>query len=180
MSSIPKKLADSSPHEPHYLIIGRVLKPWGFRGELKIEILTDFPERFASLSKVFLGEDAKPFSVERARLHGGRAAIIKLQGVDTPEDGAKWREALVQVERSEAVPLPEGQVYLYQVLGLLVKTTQGETLGKIVEVLDTSANDVYVVQSSTGEILIPAIPSVIKQTDLERGEMIIEPMEGLL
>lgn len=156
-----------------------MLKAWGFRGELKIEILTDFPDRFASLSKVFLGEDAKPFSVELARLHG-RAALLKLQGIDTPEDAAKWRDALVQVARSEAVPLPEGQLYLYQVLGLVVKTTKGETIGKIVQVLDTGANDVYVIQSDTREILIPAIPSVIKETDLELGEMIIEPMEGLL
>ncbi len=156
-----------------------MLKAWGYRGELKIEILTDFPERFASLSQVFLGEDAKPFPVEHARRHG-RAALLKLKGIETPEEAAKWREALVQVPRTEAVPLPEGQVYLYQVLGLTVKTAAGEMLGKIVEVLDTGANDVYVVRSDEREVLIPAIPSVIKQTDLERGEMIIEPMEGLL
>ncbi len=165
--------------EPHYLILGRVLKAWGFRGELKIEILTDFPERFASLSQVFLGEDAKPFSVERTRKHG-RAVLLKLQGIDTPEEASKWRDALVQVARSDAVPLPEGKIYLYQALGLVVKTTTGETLGQIAEVLDTGANDVYVIRSGEREILIPAIPSVIKQTDLERGEMIIEPMAGLL
>ncbi len=155
-----------------------MLKPWGFRGELKIQILTDFPERFASLQTVFIGEDAKRFSVERARLHGN-AALLKLKGVETPEEVDRLRNQLVQVPTKEAVPLPEGKLYLYQLIGLQVKTTQGEPLGQVEDVLDTGANDVYVVRNETREVLIPAIPSVVKEIDLNHGDMIVELLPGL-
>ncbi len=164
---------------PRYLIIGRVLKPWSYRGELKIEILTDFPDRFASLRTVFLGDDAKSFSVERARRHGN-AALLKLNGVDSTQAAEKLRNQLVQVAAEDAVRLPKGQHYLYQLIGLRVKTLGGETLGEIVEILDTGANDVYVVREGSREILIPAIEDVVKEIDLERGEVIVQLIEGLI
>lgn len=163
-------------HEPQYLIIGRVLKAWGYRGELKVEILTDFPERFASLRTVYLGDDAKSYSVEHARLHGKNAAVLKLGGVDSPEAGAKLRDLLVQVPTEEAVPLPEGKLYLYQLVGLKVTTVTGESLGEVTDVLDTAgANDVYVVSGNGREILLPAIPHVIKMIDIEEGSMTVDP-----
>jgi 16S rRNA processing protein RimM len=165
--------------KPTRLIIGRVLKPFGVRGELKIEILTEFPERFASLRQVFLGDDAKSFAVEAARLHSG-AALIKLAGIDTPEDAAKLREQLVYVAHADAVKLPENQVYLYQLIGLRVQTRDGKVLGAITDVLDTRANDVYIVNDGTREILLPAIPDVVKEINLERGEMIVELIDGLV
>ena len=164
---------------PRYLIIGRVLKAFGVRGELKVEILTDFPERFASLRQVFIGDDAKSFSVEGARLHGG-AVMLKLAGIDTPEDAATLREQLVYVAIEDAVTLPAGRVYLYQLIGLRVKTTDGQVLGEITDVLDTRANDVYIVSDGTREILLPAIPDVIKQVNVERGEMVVKLIEGLV
>lgn len=166
-------------NRPAQLIIGRVLKPFGVRGELKVEILTDFPERFASLRQVLLGDDAKSFAVESARLHSG-AALIKLAGVDTPEDAAKLREQFVRVAVEDAVALPAGHLYLYQLIGLRVKTVDGTALGEITDVLDTHANDVYIVSDGTREILLPAIPDVVKEIHLERGEMIVELIEGLL
>jgi 16S rRNA processing protein RimM len=164
---------------PTRLIIGRVLKPWGYRGELKIEILTEFPDRFASLRTVFLGDDAKPFSVARARLHSG-AALLKLDGIDSPEAAAKLREQLVQVAIEDAVELPKGKVFLYQLIGLRVRTLEGRALGEIADVLDTGANDVYIVRDGAREILLPAIPDVVKEINLERREMVVELMEGLV
>lgn len=164
---------------PRYLIIGRVLKPVGVRGELKIEILTDFPERFASLRQVFLGDDAKSFTVEAARVVGNTARL-KLAGIDTPEAATTLRNQLVHVAREDAVPLPPNRVYLYQTIGLRVKTIAGVALGQVTDVLDTRANDVYIVHDGTREILLPAIPQVIKAINLERGEMIVELMDGLV
>ncbi len=161
------------------MTIGRVLKPWGYRGELKIEILTDFPERFASLQTVYLGDDAKPFSVEQARLHG-KAARLKLKGVDSPEAAHRLRDQFVQVPTEEAVPLPKGQVYQYQLIGLRVRTTEGQALGEVAEVIETGANDVYVVRDGPREVLIPAIEPVVKRIDVDRGEIVIELLEGLL
>lgn len=167
------------PQSPKHLIIGRVLKPWSYHGELKIEILTEFPERFASLRQVFLGDDAKLFSVERVRLHGN-AALLKLKGIDSTEAAAKLRDQLVQVALEDAVRLPKGKLYLYQVVGLRVTTTDGQALGEIAEVLDTGANDVYVVKDGAREILIPAIEDVVKEISLDRGEVVIKLMEGLI
>ncbi|MDE3089626.1 MAG: 16S rRNA processing protein RimM [Chloroflexota bacterium] len=166
--------------KPRFLIIGRVLKPWSYRGELKIEILTEFPERFASLRQVFIGDDAKLFSVERARLHGGKAALMKLKGIDSTPAAEKLRNQLVQVAVQDAVPLPQGKLYLYQLIGLRVVTTDGQALGEIADVLDTGANDVYVVKDAAREILIPAIEEVVKEISLERGEIVIRLLPGLL
>jgi 16S rRNA processing protein RimM len=165
--------------KPRYLTIGRVLKPWGFHGELKIEIMTDFPERFASLQTVYLGEDAKPFPVERARL-SAKAARLKLKGIDTEQAAARLRNQLVQIPTDEAAPLPEGKYYFYQLIGLRVKTMQGQDLGEVVDILETGANNVYVVKNGEREVLIPAIEPVVKKVDLANGEMLVEPMEGLL
>ena len=164
---------------PPYLIIGRVLKPWGVRGELKIQILTEFPERFASLQTVYLGDDAKLFLVERARLHSG-TALLKLRGLDSPEAGAAYHDQLVQIKRADAMPLPRGKHYLYEIIGLRVKTTDGESLGEIADVLATGANDVYVVREGTREILIPAIEDVVKEISLERGEVVVKLLDGLI
>ena len=165
--------------QPRYLIIARVLKPWGVRGEIKCEILTEFPERFASLRTVYLGDDAKSFPVEAAHLHSG-SVLLKFKGIDTPEGAAKLRDQLVQVAIEDAVELPRGKVFLYQLIGINVRTIDGAALGKITDVLDTGANDVYVVNDGAREILLPAIPDVIKEINLERGEMIVELMEGLV
>ena len=166
--------------KPTRLIIGKILKPFGVRGELKVEILTDFPERFASLRQVFVGDGAKSFSVASAHLHNHTTALVKLQGIDTPEDAAKLREQFLYVAVDDAVKLPPGQVYLYQIIGLQVKTIDGQVLGKIAEVLDTRANDVYIVRDGTREILLPAIPDVVKAIDLESGEMLVELLDGLI
>ena len=164
---------------PHYLVIGRVLKPWSYRGELKIEILTEFPDRFASLRQVFVGDDAKPFPVERAHSHG-KFVLLKLAGVDSDTDAENLRDQLVQVSVTDAVPLKPGQVYLYQLVGLTVKTVEGETLGKIAEILDTRAHDVLVVNDGTREILIPAIPEFLQEINVERGEVIVKLIEGMI
>lgn len=167
------------PTPQPYLVIGRVLKPWSYRGELKIEILSDFPERFASLREVFLGADAKSFRVERALVHG-KFGLLKLAGIDSDTDADAWRYQLVQIAQKDAAPLKPNQVYLYQMIGLRVVTVEGETLGEIVDVLDTRANDVYVVNTGTREILLPAIPDVIREIDVPRGQVIVKLLDGLL
>lgn len=146
---------------------------------MKIAILTDFPKRFASLQKVFIGDDAKPFSVERAHLHG-KHVLLKLKGVDSTEAADKLRDQLVQVAREDAVKLPKGQHFIHELIGLRVVTTEGEMLGTIEEILETGANDVYVVRKDEREILIPATEEIVKEIAIERGEMIIKMMDGLL
>jgi 16S rRNA processing protein RimM len=168
---------DSS--EPRYLVIGKIVAPWGIRGEVKMAIETDFPERFQRLKRVYLGEEAVAFVLEGSRLHK-RHALLKLGGCDDRNAAEKLRGQWVQIPIEEAVPLGEDEYYVYQIVGLDVWTTEGEHLGRVSEVLSTGANDVYIVQGEKGEILIPAVEDVVLEVDLAGGRLIVELMEGLI
>ena len=86
----------------------------------------------------------------------------------------------MEIERSQDYPLPEGQYYHHQIIGLQVRTTQGDLLGNVIEVLTGKSNDNYIVQGSKGDILIPAIEDVVQSIDLDQGIITIEAIEGLL
>ena len=165
--------------EALYLAIARILAPRGVKGEVRARILTDFPERFAGLSTVYVGESLKAMRILSARVHRN-LVFLKFEGYDTVEAAEKLRGQFVRVPASEAYPLPEDHYYWHQVLDLEVWTTGGEYLGRIVDILERPANDVYVVQGDRGEILVPAIEDVVKSIDLKEGKMIIEPIPGLL
>ena len=165
--------------EPRYLVVGRIVAPWGVRGEVKVTLETDFPERFEQLERVYLGEKATSFVLERSRLHKGHA-LLKLGGCDDRDAAEKLRGQLVQIPIEEAMPLGEDEYYVYQIVGLDVWTTEGEHLGRVSEVLFTGANDVYVVRGEKGEILIPAVEDVVLEIDLAGGRLTVELMEGLI
>ena len=165
--------------EPRYLVVGKIVAPWGVRGEVKMTIQTGFPERFERLKKVYLGENATSSVLEGSRLHKGHA-LLKLGGCDDRDAAEKLRGQLVQIPIEEAMPLDEDEYYVYQIVGLDVWTTEGEHLGRVSEVLFTNANEVYVVQGEKGEVLIPAVEDVVLEVDLVSGRLIVELMEGLL
>lgn len=160
-----------------YLIIGQVVGSWGVRGEAKVNILTDFPERFALLKRVYLGEEHTPCKVQYARLHK-QWALIKFVGIDSPAAARALAGQYVRIPIAEAMPLAADEYYEHQILGLAVWTDEGEYLGRIKEILFTGSNDVYVVQDDA-EILIPALKDVVLQVDLEQGRMIVHLLEGL-
>jgi len=161
-----------------HLVIGRVAAPRGVRGELRVEIQTDTPERFYGLREVFLGEQLMPFEVRRARLHEGQA-LLQLKGIDDRNAAEQWRGALIYVPMTEAIPLEENEYYYHQIEGLQVITVEGEVLGKVTEIIATGANDVYVVRGEGGEILLPAIEDVIVEVNLEEGILRVKLLEGL-
>ncbi len=163
---------------PTHLIIGRVLAPWGHRGEVRVEIMTDFPERFSRLEEVLVGEAHAPYRLQSARLHKGNA-ILKLEGIDNPEQAAALRGELLFIPVSEAMPLGEDQYYHYQILGLDVWTRDGRYLGRVSEILETGANDVYVVRNGR-EVLIPALADVVQEVDLAGHRMIVTLPPGLV
>lgn len=166
-------------HAPRFLAVGRVVRPFGVRGELKVEIHTDYPERLHLHTHLWVGPDPQPYPLERVRMHKGYA-LIKLRGIETRSDAETLRNTWLWIPTEEAVPLEEDEYYEYQLLGLLVITTEGQTLGRITEILSTGANDVYVVRGHYGEVLLPAIAHVIREIDLDSGRMIVELLDGLL
>jgi 16S rRNA processing protein RimM len=147
-------------------------------------VLTDFPRRFASTARVFLsaggpsGTSRQAFTVQRARLQG-HFVLLKLEGLDTRDAAERWRNALVDVPAEERVPLPRGHYFWEDIIGLTVRTEDGEELGRVREILETGANDVYVVKGSGGERLIPAIKQVVTEIAPERGEMVVSLLPGL-
>jgi 16S rRNA processing protein RimM len=172
-------LADPSA-EARFLVIGRILKPHGVRGEVRVEIHTDLPERFSWLKTVYLGkQEPQPVAVEGVRYHKGWA-LLKLAGYDDRETAATLRSEWLQVPEEESIPLEEGEYFLYQLEGLQVHTESGLHLGEIQQVLETGANNVFVVKGPKGEILIPDIDEVVLDINFQTKRMLIRPMAGLL
>jgi 16S rRNA processing protein RimM len=171
--------------EPRFLAVGQVVGIHGLRGELKVKLLTDDPKRFALLERVYVGPDgAEPFPrlLEGFRPHKGHL-LLKLEGCDDRTAADAFRGFLIQIRQEEAIPLEDGQYHEYQILGLQVRTTTGENLGEIVEIIYTGANEVYVVEGSEPDlpqILIPAIKDVVLEVDLESNLLLVELPEGLV
>ncbi|MBT3363519.1 MAG: 16S rRNA processing protein RimM [Chloroflexi bacterium] len=163
--------------EDDFLIVGRVLAPWGLRGDLKSEVITDFPQRFAPNSKVYI--DGIAMTIERSRFQKGNV-ILKLAGIDSIEQVEPLRNKYLKVPQSEAIPLENDQYYHHQLIGLEVITSRGKQIGSIADILPTGSNDVYVVKGNGKEYLIPAINDVVVQIDLDKGIMIIEEIKDLL
>lgn len=159
--------------------IGKVAGAMGVQGEVKVDLTTDFPDRFNRLDAIYVGTEHRMMHVRQARRHHGRV-ILALHEVEDRDAAAALQGAPLFVPRAEAVPLPEGHYYHDQILGLRVETTTGQPLGTVVEVLVTGSNDVYVVKGAAGEVLIPALKDIVQSIDLAAGTMLIEPVEGLL
>ena len=160
-----------------FITIGRILTTWGVKGKLKVKLETDFPQRFTPGSKVYINR--QPMTIDSAEWHGDKL-VFKLNTIDSIEDARKLRGKAIEIHRNQVHPLPEGQYYHFQLIDLEVWTTQGELLGSITEIITTGSNDNYVVRGAKGEILIPAIEDVVKSIDLDKGCLVIEPIEGLL
>jgi len=155
-----------------------VARPFGLGGELRVDLLTDYPEQLVRLRTVYLGPEAQPWKVEGVRLHKG-GALFKLSGCNDRNAADALRGALVQIAREDAVPLEEGEYYEHQIVGMTVVEQDGTLLGKVSEIISTGANDVYVVVGPEGELLLPAIESVILEIDLDADRMVVHMMEGL-
>jgi len=168
------------PAEPQarngFVAVGRVRGVHGVRGELKVEPLTDAPDRFQPGATVHVG--GAPRMVRSARVHRD-VILVVLRGIDTPERAGALRGTLLEVPEGELPQLEEGRFYRHQIVGLQVFDVEANALGRIEQVLETGANDVYVTRSEEGELLIPAIDSVIKQVDVAAGRIVVELLPGL-
>jgi 16S rRNA processing protein RimM len=142
-----------------------------------MDVLTDFPERLRAGKTVYVGEGHQPIRIAGVRGYD-RALIIHLSGIHSPEEAAPYRNLMLYVKASELPALPEGEYYHHQLLGLSVVDEMGNRLGELVEILETGANDVYVVETQEGkELLLPALDEVILEINLEQGEMRVRPPE---
>lgn len=169
----------SSPGGPVFLAVGRLRRSHGVTGEILMDVLTDFPERLQVGKTVYVGDVHEEMQIIGIRGHD-RELIVRLQGISTPEEVAPYRNRLVFVKASELPELPEGEFYHHQLLDLSVVNEEQVVLGKLESILETGANDVYVVKTPEGkELLLPAIEEVILEVDLAKRQMTVRPPEWL-
>lgn len=163
--------------------IGKILKTQGRRGEVRVLPLTDFDKRFEDLSEVSLvtkDRVCKVCKIKSVWYHRS-FVILGFEHIDSISEAEKLRGAFVNIKREDIVKLPQGSYYFFEIIGLTVFTDDDKCLGKIVDVLRTGSNDVYIVKDDRKkEYLIPAIKSVIRKISLEEKKMIIHPLEGLI
>jgi 16S rRNA processing protein RimM len=165
----------SLPGEPALLVVGRLRHAHGVKGEISMEVLTDFPERLRQGKQVFVGESHYPMMISAARWKD-KVMLLTFEGYTDCDQVNTLRNAQVYIRTENLPSLPEGEYYFHQLVGLKVRNEAGDLLGQLEEVMETGANDVYMVRSPSGEeILLPAIEAVILKVDLEGGEMTVRP-----
>lgn len=169
-----------SAGEPEYLVVGRLRRPHGLHGEMVMELQTDFPERLKPSARVFVGEKHQPITIVGVRSHN-EGLLIKLEGLETPEDAGRYRNQVVYVSAADRPPLPEGQYYHHELIGFDVVDEDEQKIGSLAEILQTGANDVYVVtKPDGGEVLLPVIPSVVLDIQAEHHRIVVRLIPGLL
>ena len=164
------------------ITIGKVVKPFGVKGEMKIKPMTDFPERFTGLTRVYLvspsGKEVA-CEVQSVRYAGG-APFLLFRGYDSPEKAKAINGWFIKVREEEAVPLPEGTYYRFELIGMEVVSETGEKLGTLVDIFETGSNDVYVLKQGRKEFYLPATREVVRQVDKKAKRMTIRVPDGLL
>ncbi len=145
-----------------------------------LEIHTDFPERFKPGKIVYLGENHTSMKISSQRTHN-EGMLIGFEGIATPEQAARFRNQDLTILAADAKELQDGEYYFHELQDLEVLDEAGKSLGKITEILETGANDVYVVTGvSEEDILLPAIPEVILNVDLDARQMKVHLLPGLV
>ncbi len=167
--------------ETEWATIGKVVALFGVHGELKVRLLSDIPNRFAELGVVYLGPGHVRHVIESVRPYKGEMVLLGLEHVNDANTAVALRNLDICIPLAELAKLPPGSYYQHDIIGLQVYTLDGYDVGKIIDVMITGSNDIYIVKTAGGrQVLIPAIRDVIKEIDLARHIMHIDPMPGLL
>lgn len=167
-----------------YIAVGHIVGVHGLRGEVKVELYTDFPERFAPGEMLLLGVDLAEVELVGVRPHK-QNLLMQFDGVADRTAAERLRNLWLFVPEADAAELEEGVYWIHDIIGLRVVEENSHELGVITDVLATGANDVYVVRRNAGhspaqELLLPAIPDVVRTVDLAQGVMTVHLLPGLL
>ena len=167
-----------------YIEVGKLGRTRGVHGEIYVTPLTDFPERFVGMQRIYVNVrgEWRAFRLDSARIVSGRP-VLKFEGIDTPEDAARMTNMHLAVTLDEVVPLPEDTYYVFELVGCaVIDETSGRRLGEIVDVRNYPANDVYVLRTGEGrELWLPAVKAFVRQVDIAarivrvRPDGIVEP-----
>lgn len=164
------------------LQVGVITQTHGVRGEVKVFPTTDDAKRFKKLKQVILdtGKETMPLEIQSVKFFK-QFVILKFKGIDNINDIEKYKRCSLYVTREHAVPLEENEYFIADMIGLTVYLEDGNVFGTLKDVIETGANDVYVIESREhGEVLVPAIKECICNVDIEKGQMVIHLMDGLI
>lgn len=165
-----------------FLRVGVITSTHGIRGEVKVFPTTDDPNRFKKLKHVILDTKKEPLTLEIESVKFFKnQVILKFKGFDNINEIEKYKQCDLLISREDAVPLGEDENFIADLIDMTVETDKGEILGTLVDVMETGANDVYVVEMEGGkEVLLPAIKDCILDVNVEEKRMRVHVLEGLL
>ncbi len=168
------------------LLVGRITRPHGIRGDVKVQPETDDPARLTGVETLHVGrsaDDARPMRVEAVRAmttKQGLTALVRFVGISTPEAAAALRGLSLYADASELPPLDDSEYFLHDLVGLAVEDTEGMPLGRAVEVSETPAHLILTVETPTGErVMVPAVPAFLTEIDVAKGRIVIATIDGL-
>lgn len=165
-----------------WINIGFIRKPHGLKGYVRVEGLSDDPDRFADLDRIGVElKDGRRESLEIERCsRDGNGWRMKFLGIDTMEHAERLRGAYIQVSEEAVAPLPRDTYYVFELEGCAVVSVEGEEIGVLREVMSMPANDVFVVDTPTGEAMIPAVRDIVVQLDPGEARVVIRKIPGLI
>lgn len=164
------------------LQVGVITQTHGVHGEVKVFPTTDDPERFLDLEYVFLdtGREKKKLAIQSIKFFK-QFVILKFKGINNINDIEKYKRCALLVDRENAVELEEDEYFIADMIGMEVLTEDGEIFGTLKDVIETGANDVYIINSKKhGEVLVPAIKECILDVNVKEGKMLVHLMDGLI
>lgn len=165
-----------------YFELGQIVNTFGIKGMVKVKPFTDNIEQFEELEKIYIKNKSgkKEYQIQEVKFHK-QMVLIKFEGIDNPEDAELLRNSYVLINRKDTKPLEEGTYYIVDLLGSEVYTDENILLGKVEDIFNTGSNDIYVVKDELGkQILLPGIPDVIKQVDIENKKITVHIIPGLM
>jgi 16S rRNA processing protein RimM len=178
----PEECLVKSDESQERIRIGKIVRPRGIRGEVKVLPLTDIPGRFEQLDEVYVEmavDDVQTLVIEEVRSYKG-CVYLRFQGLDSIEAVEVFRGKYLQVTRMQTPELPEDEFYHFEIIGAAVYTEDNRYLGTVSDILETSAHDVFIVQGADREYLIPSHPDLVTHIDRKAARITVHPLEGLL
>lgn len=164
------------------LEIGQIVNTFGIKGFVKVNPWVNDVTRFDDLKKVYINirKELKQVEIEEVKYHKNQV-LLKFKGIETIEQAELLRNGILEISREDAIPLEEGEYFIADLLESEVYSDEGEKLGILEDIYNTGSNDIYVVKNELGKsILLPGIPEVIKEIDVENKKIIVHLLKGLV
>jgi 16S rRNA processing protein RimM len=164
------------------IAIGRISRPIGTRGEMKVLPLTDDRLRFTGLQSVWVGHDSERvdrFDIRNVRIDA-KQVVLNLNGIETLQEASKFRNKYLFVPKEQTIKLHPGSYFMDDIIGCEVVTEDQMIIGIVADLLSLPANDIWVVRNGSKEFLIPAVKAIIRKVDVKMKRITIHALEGLL